>query len=386
MTASSLRTWAGIHKWSSLVCTIFLLMLCVTGLPLIFHDEIDALAGDEDGRPVIDAAAERADMLPLDEMIAKALAANPGHVPLFLSFDEERPVVNVTTGPTPDAAGIDMQIRSYDRLTGELAGIIAEDGVMDVILQIHTDMFLGLPGMLFLGAMGALFIVALVSGVVLYAPIMRKMDFGTVRASRPTRIRWLDYHNLLGITALAWAAVVGLTGIIHTLATPIVDYWRGDQLAELTAAYAEAEPLPASRYGSVDTALRTVRAVRPGSRPQFIAFPGGSYSSAHHYTIFLQGGTPLTKGILTPAVVDAETGALTDVRPMPWYMKALQISRPLHFGDYGGLPLKIVWAALDLFTIVILGSGVYLWIAGRRPQARPLLQAETANESLVAAE
>jgi uncharacterized iron-regulated membrane protein len=48
---------------------------------------------------------------------------------------------------------------------------------------------------------------------------------------------------------------------------------------------------------------------------------------------------------------------------MPWYLQALELSRPLHFGDYGGLPLKIIWALLDLVTIMVLGSGIYLWIA-----------------------
>jgi uncharacterized iron-regulated membrane protein len=31
-----------VHTWSSLISTLFLLLLCVTGLPLIFHHEIDA--------------------------------------------------------------------------------------------------------------------------------------------------------------------------------------------------------------------------------------------------------------------------------------------------------------------------------------------------------
>ena len=35
------RTWYRIHKWTSLLCTLFLLISCVTGLPLIFHDEIN---------------------------------------------------------------------------------------------------------------------------------------------------------------------------------------------------------------------------------------------------------------------------------------------------------------------------------------------------------
>ncbi len=37
----SIKTWAFVHKWSSLVCTAFLLVICLTGLPLLFADEID---------------------------------------------------------------------------------------------------------------------------------------------------------------------------------------------------------------------------------------------------------------------------------------------------------------------------------------------------------
>ena len=44
----------------------------------------------------------------------------------------------------------------------------------------------------------------------------------------------------------------------------------------------------------------------------------------------------------------------------------LEISRPLHFGDYGGMPLKIIWVLLDVATIAVLGSGLYLWLARRR--------------------
>src|SRR3546814_1762928 len=80
-------------------------------------------------------------------------------------------------------------------------------------------MFRGLPGMLFLGLMGFLFFIALVSGTVLYAPFMRKLDFGTLRVSRSERLRQIDYHNLLGIVALAWMSVVGLTGVINAAAT-----------------------------------------------------------------------------------------------------------------------------------------------------------------------
>ncbi|WP_217430966.1 PepSY domain-containing protein, partial [Sphingomonas bacterium] len=41
MTRRTITIWLLVHKWSALVCTAFLLMLCATGLPLIFHAEID---------------------------------------------------------------------------------------------------------------------------------------------------------------------------------------------------------------------------------------------------------------------------------------------------------------------------------------------------------
>jgi uncharacterized iron-regulated membrane protein len=40
--------------------------------------------------------------------------------------------------------------------------------------------------------------------------------------------------------------------------------------------------------------------------------------------------------------------------------------QPLHFGDYGGLTMKIIWALLDIITIIVLASGIYLWLGKRR--------------------
>lgn len=368
MTSSTIRIWFLVHKWTSLVCTIFLLMLCVTGLPLIFHDEIDRMSGGERqyGMPGVGSSGTAPGLLSLDAMMAKALAARPGDVPLFMAFDNDQPSMTITTGPRPDAPGSQMTIQSFDRSTGKALGVEAEDGMMHFLLQLHTDMFLGLPGMLFLGAMGLLVTAALVSGVVLYAPFMRKLRFGTLRASRSARLKWLDYHNLLGIVALAWMTVVGVTGVINTLEDPINSVWRQSELAEMTRDYAGKGALPPERYGSLDRAMAAARKALPGNNPQFIGFPGGHFSSGHHYAVFFQGDTPLTERLLTPALIDAETGAFTAARSMRWYNKSLALSRPLHFGDYGGLPLKILWAILDIFTIVILVTGLYLWLGKRR--------------------
>ena len=360
MKTRTIRAWTWVHKWSSLVSTLFLLMLCVTGLPLVFTHEIEEVLLPQAWTP----ANPEATPLSLDQVLAAGLALHPGEVAAFMSFDEDRPVVNVTSVDPNGPAG-KYSFEPIDRTSGEVAPPVAGHPVMEFLLQLHTDMFLGLPGMLFLGLMGLMLIAAVASGTVLYAPFMRRLPFGTVRATKAARTRWLDYHNLLGVVTAGWVLVVGATGVVNTLATPILAYWKNTALKDLTVAY--DAPAPAGERASLDAAVERAKQALPGMKLQFVAFPGTDYSTDHHYAVFFHGDTPLTTHLTTPALIDARTGELAAVAPTPWYVKALSLSQPLHFGDYGGLALKILWALLDIATIVILGSGLYLWLAkGRR--------------------
>ncbi len=243
-----------------------------------------------------------------------------------------------------------------------------DEGFMYVMFKLHVDLFAGLPGKLFLGFMGLLMLVAIVSGVVLYAPFMRKLDFGTVRRERRPRLKWLDLHNLLGIVTLVWAFTVGATGMINTWADLIIKYWQHDQLSTLLAPYQGQPPVPPAERGSLQAALDSALDAAPGSKLSFVAFPGTAFSSPHHNTVFLRGNTALTSRLLTPVLVDARSGAVTAKPDLPWYLTALLVSQPLHFGDYGGLPMQILWALLDIATIIVLGSGLYLWFKRGQPQ------------------
>jgi uncharacterized iron-regulated membrane protein len=369
MNRKTVNLWSEIHKWTGVVSTAFLLMLCVTGLPLIFHDEIDAISG-HDANTAANGPASARGGVPLDTIVENALTEANGGVPLFIGFSQDTPLITVTVGPTSDAPGDQMRLFSFDRTNGESVGEIKDEGVMHFLLELHTDLSLGLPGMLFLGVMGFLFVVAIMSGIVLYAPFMRRLGFGTMRTRQSDRVRLLDQHNLLGVVTLGWALVVGLTGVINAFADPVTDSWREGELASMVAAQKATLPLAPKNYGSIDKAMAAAKAAQPGLSPQFIGFPGGAWSSVRHYAIFFQGATPLTSHVLTPALVDAETGKLTDIRSMPALNQALMLSKPLHFGDYGGLPLKLLWAAFDIATIWVLISGLKLWL-GRRRSVRP---------------
>jgi len=79
MTRNTVRVWSVVHKWTSLVSTAFMLMLCLTGLPLIFHHEIDEALGTHG---TYEAPPLGTPTLSLGHRIATALADRPGEVPL----------------------------------------------------------------------------------------------------------------------------------------------------------------------------------------------------------------------------------------------------------------------------------------------------------------
>jgi uncharacterized iron-regulated membrane protein len=370
MTRRALRRWFWVHKWSSLVCTAFLVLICTTGGPLIFRDELAGLLDDSlpyasvpDGTPGIS----------LDQAAAAARQMYPGQMigSIFIDDDEPRIMVSMTPSWAAFAASPKaLHWIKFDAHTGQVlkqSKTFSGDGYsfLEVLLSLHRDLFAGLPGELFMGSMALLFVIALVSGVVVYSPFMRRLDFGTVRADRSPRLKWLDLHNLTGVVLLAWMLVVGTTGVINELATPMFGLWQITDVKAMLAPMRGQPVPPTSELSSPQAALDTVKAALPDMTANSVVFPGAPFGSPYHYLIWTKGREPLTSRLFSPVLVDARSGALASMVKMPWYLRALEVSRPLHFGDYGGMPLKIIWAVLDLVTIIVLGSGLYLWLSRR---------------------
>ncbi|WHZ22185.1 MAG: putative iron-regulated membrane protein [Nitrospira sp.] len=370
MTVKTFRIWHLIHKWTSLVCTVFLLLLCLTGLPLIFRDELSLWLGD-----AVEPPEHVTNLAPvsLETLVADARARRPQDHVKFLIRDEERPAWFVSLGTTPTAPD-NSALFMYDARTGAfLHDRPTNEGVLNLLLKLHVELFAGLPGTLFLGAMGILFLASIISGIVLYGPFMRKLAFGTIRLEGSLRLTWLDLHNLLGIVTLLWALVVGATGVVSSLDRPLLAYWQMTEIAGMLAPWKDTPVSITVR--PVDDVLHAAEAADRDLAVRFIAFPGTPFAGPHHYMVFMRGQTALTGRLLKPLLINAHTAQVNETGNLPWYLTALLLSQPLHFGDYGGMPLKIIWALLDLLTIAVLVSGLCLW-RKRQPLPGDLLVGE----------
>ena len=337
-----MRRWRFVHEYTSLACTLFLFVLCLTGLPLIFADEIDG------AHPITNSGAGAS----LDGIVQRS-----GVRPAFvrIAADEGRIYVGPVGGGRP---------LLFDMASGAAAteGRSRSSDMMDLLLAIHGALFAGRAGQVFIAAVGLCALAAVVSGIAIYAPFAGSRPFADIRRSRTRRLAWVDRHNVVGMATAAWLLVVAGTGVMNAIEHPLFAVWRGhvpDGLAPVAAARPRIGP---------DEALATARASAPGMIFETVIFPGKAPGIPGYFLVWGAGNTPLTARLAAPVAVDAASGMAIGSGPlaMPWYLTMLDLSRPLHFGDYGGLPLKILWALLDGATLVVLGSGLYLWVGRRK--------------------
>lgn len=332
---------------------------------------------------------EETPIVSLDGVAVIARGMYPGQIIGSIFIDDDEPRIMVSMAPSWAAYAADRSSwhwLKFDAHTGRVLGeskSFSGDGgrIVEIMLSLHQDLFAGLPGELFMGLMALLFVAAIVSGAAVYGPFMRKLDFGTVRNARSVRLKWLDLHNLTGVVLLAWMTVVGATGVINELSTPLFGLWRMTDVKAMIAPFHGQLAPRESELSSPEVALDAVKTAMPEMIANSVVFPGSPFGSPYHYVIWTKGRQPLTSRLFSPALVDARTGKLESIVKMPWYLRTLEVSGPLHFGDYGGLPLKILWALLDLATIVVLASGLYLWLSRRpsRSEAEEELLATSAE-------
>lgn len=364
-----MHAWQAIHRWSSLACTAIVLLLCLTGLPLVFADDIEeALAA----RVPRDALGQNEAITGIDSMVRTARARHPAEIVRFVFVDNEEALVKVVMAPA-DSPRRDLDHRvEFDARSGALVGERVSQAAqapsfMQLTRRLHAELLAGSVGEYVLAGTGLLFVLAAVSGLVLYLPYPARIGFGTVRQG-PSRRRWLDLHNLLGVCTLVWALTVGATGVLNALSKPLSAHWRSTQTKALLAGPADLPVIahPASAQAAYDA----VREALPGRNVTSLIFPSRAFANPRHFLVWTNGNTPLTHRLFTAALVDARTSRLDAIAQMPVYLRLLQVSRPLHFGDYGGLPLKLIWAALDTMTIIVLVSGLHLWVRRRLKRAQ----------------
>lgn len=358
--ASKARLWLLLHGWMGLPFWAYLLLICVTGTIATVSDEILWLVD-----PEVRAHASAAPPLSPDALVAAAIAQQPGSRLAGLQFPEARylaPKVGLI-----DAAGVQRAFYldpGSGRIQGESAGGLA---FPEFIRALHGWLLLPWNGHYSWGwyavtLMALPILGSLVTGILIYKKFWRAYLNPRLRIGKGARTFWGDLHRLAGIWSLPFIGIIGLSGtwfLAQALLADLAGYTTGEPTPSL-----DPQSLPRIEQRSdlppvrLDAALAEVHRVAPRLQVESIYMPSDPYSPILFYG---RDRVPLAYG---QAVVNPYDGHLMRTRTLR-DQNAFEIATgalyPLHFGDFMGLGLKLVYFLFGLLLSAMTLSGMLIW-------------------------
>ncbi|RZA07626.1 MAG: hypothetical protein EOP11_07180 [Proteobacteria bacterium] len=303
-------------------------------------------------------------------IVGEAGARFPGERLLSLFPDEENARV-LHLRLSPDGSGRFRNARklSFDLATGaELMSSVSETGFFPFLLRLHRDLLFGSTGKILVGISGALLFLMLITGFLIYGRFRRGQAYDSIRfGSKPLVLA--DIHKWISSAAGVWLLLVSFTGVLLAFNSLLIKLYQYQNLKSLSLSYAGERT--AETNAPLDLVIGNALGARPGAALEFLAFPGTEFSLPGHYLLLLNRTTSFGGHVRELAVVEAATAKIAEVRELPLYLKALLLSEPLHFGDYGGLTLKILWGAFAVVSFVMAIVGIWGWFAKRKHRRTP---------------
>jgi len=251
----------------------------------------------------------------------------------------------------------------------------------DFILDLHIALHLPRSwGEFVVGLTGVALLSSLVSGILAHPRVLK--DAFHLRLGGSRRLQEADLHNRLGVWALPFHVTIALTGALLGLSTLIVGVlamllYRGDTakvyglfIDAPPAANAAPAPLP-----SLTKLLAEARRRAPGAQPHQLTIENAGRTDAR-VTITSERDRLLVPQDTTS--FDAAGRVLKDQHPddLAAGTRILGGIGQLHFGWYGGLPVRVIYGLLGLALCVVTSSGVTIWLARRRDRGHAVPQWE----------
>lgn len=383
MKPNTLRVFNTLHTWVGLMAGWALFIAFFAGAITVFHHELHVwqnparLEGHHGTEVQVDGPA-------VDAFVQKLIAVHPDAAnSVYVGLpSKEEPDFNAywqdkagewhtMNGARLDGDKAAQNNTSLDHVSGELSAFLN---------SLHYSLGLGMNGMYFMGFISVLYGLALVSGVILHLPRLKK-DLFAVRPGRNLKRFWMDAHNVIGLFSLPFHLIFAITGAFFCLSLIMVMVFNmltfDGKLFEVVPRVTGAtnEVAAAGRASPTMPAAELLRIAREqgGERftPNAIRFQ--RYGDANAVaevrgdsTRALGNGGAV--GIHAAAnepnagqVIANQTPGARDTNHT-----VFSAMYALHFGTYGDLAVRFVYLLAGLAGAFLFYSGNLLWIETRR--------------------
>jgi len=346
------------------------LIICLTGSIIVFKKELDAwlLPG------VASLALTQESRLPYNELKDAINQQLPnyeiGSWEIFPAGHDEADRVFVIQKGTNI-----WQKAHLNPYTGELLSQPTEPGhyLTDWLVELHYTLLLndieGLDehlGVIITSFLALFFVFMGISGLIIYRKFWQRIF--TLRWNQRLLVVFSDLHKLVGTLASPIILTLGITGGYYTVIIyleELIEHGDGQ------AHHIMAERLYSNEV-NLDTLVTESQQYIDNFRPTYLLFP---FEPEYPFTVFGRAPTanPLLSNYGSVINFDAQTGAYQssyNLNEQSVGAKTIDSFRRLHFGSFGGLPIRILWCLVGLMPLLLSITGGYIWWQRRSKRAR----------------
>lgn len=359
------------HSVMGLLVSAVMFIVCLSGTVAVFEDEIGWW--ERPTAPVLAVTPEAA-----QASAERVIATQPdtSHIYLYLPRDN---------WPRFMAGGDDglETANTEGALTGNY-----ETPWNDFLIHLHY--YLNLPpsfGMIVVAILGVMLVAMAISGFLAHPRIFR--DAFRLRRKGQARIVQADLHNRLSVWTSPFTIVVAATGAMIGLFSVIVlvlaqTSFDGNTRPLVEAVFGEEPPPDASPAGLADigAALAAMPEVAPDADPFLVVLhdPG---TAGQHVSIYGEHHDRLIYGetynfdasgnfMGHEGASDGEAGQQI----------ASSVYR-LHFGDFGGLAVKLAYDLFGTALCIIIAAGMNIYFLKRAERGAAMPRLFSAWSALV---
>lgn len=345
------------HAAIGLLASALLYLVCLTGTVVVLYQEWQRVEQQD--------APEMARIAPdaVQKAVAAVLASEKGK-PLTTHLYVHMPVPALPrTTVTTDNQAVHVAA------DGTIAGP-EENAWSEFLLAAHYALNIpGLVGMTIVGVLGVMIVALSLSGVIAHPRIFR--DAFRLRARDRNGVGLADWHNRLGVWTLPFALAIAITGAMIALGSLgayglAASFYKGDTEAVYAPIFgAEAKPDGApAPLANVAAPLAWIAAAHPDMRPTYVIVHDPQ-TRGQHVQIIAEHPRRLIYGESYNFGADGRYHGKAGLSDGHMGQQLAASTYNLHFGNYGGLPVKIAYMLLGLALTVVVATGTSIWLGKR---------------------
>ena len=381
MRTDIVKTYKDVHSWVGIIAGLALFIAFYAGAITMFEDPLNRWAS----APTPIAPAPSLAQTP--ELVDKVLRAHP----------EARAAYTVNFEVGPEMPARVSWTKGNRRVPGPTwLASLAPDGSLQVVQQqaspvanfidvLHEQIGLPFPhdvSMPIMGVISLLYAIAIISGIICLLPSLVK-DLFALRFGRNVKRMWLDLHNVLGLFSLPFHIIMAVTAVVFAFHDEI--YTAQGAVQQIGAPKLErpARPdrnAPPPALEAVTGTLpplelqRRIAQQAPGFQLRTVTYEYNATEGRHGAIAGYDPRYGARAPVYGLGEVDTRTGAITGADYMPgrqnaWFATVTSFFA-LHFGSFGGAPVRWAYFLLGLAGAFLFYSGNLLWIESRRKKER----------------